>query len=117
MPTIYRFASWLLQEQNSGRAAFSDPQTLAQGLALAKGRADEMRALMQRDPAEFVRRSMPAADIDQFPPQLQSLVEKRVKGRQPDPTVGLPTATFRIRWRTFPLRRLHIHRSRQQPAE
>src|ERR1041385_673969 len=74
LPANAAFASWLLQEQNFGRSAFSDPQTLAQGLALAQTRAQEMRGLMEQDPAEFVRRSMPAADIELLPPQLQPLI-------------------------------------------
>src|SRR4051812_41941071 len=53
-PAGEAFASWLQKEKTFGSVAFTQPQALTLGLNLAMARAQEMRALMEQNPAEFV---------------------------------------------------------------
>ena len=75
-PAAEAFARW--RGQQSGDLA---PGQLATGLQLAQARAREMRVLMEKDPRAFERQAMPSAERARLPRDLQSLVERRVKGR------------------------------------
>src|SRR5437870_2379242 len=67
LPAAEAFAQWLTQQRNLGQRAFTDPQANASGLELARARAHELRALMERDPEELMRRAMPEAERAQLP--------------------------------------------------
>src|SRR5690349_15238560 len=75
LPATESFAQWLEQQRNSGPRGFTNPQETATGLRLAKARAAELRALMEKDPEQFVHRAMPASDREKLPPALQTFVE------------------------------------------
>src|ERR1044071_7115525 len=74
------FARWVRQQSRSGLAQ-NDPQVLASGVELAVERNREMRSLIASDPAEFLRRAMPASERASLPLQIQPLIEQRFKGR------------------------------------
>lgn len=64
-----------------GGAGSLDAQELARGTDLARDRARELRTLMEHDPAAFVRQAMPETERVRLPAAIQTLIEKRVKGR------------------------------------
>src|SRR6267142_740757 len=64
LPANDAFYHWLQNERNQGTTAFGDSQRLAIGTGLAKARAQEMRALITTEPAQFVERAMPSAERD-----------------------------------------------------
>ncbi len=59
----------------------SRPADVTAGVAAARARAAVMRALIERDPAEFVRRALPDAERAQLPAVVREHVEHRVRGR------------------------------------
>src|SRR5262249_13316333 len=81
LPAAAAFEQWAVQERILGPRAFTDTQAVASGLALAQAREQEMRALMERDPQEFVRRAMAETERAQLPLEIRSLIEQRIKGR------------------------------------
>jgi hypothetical protein len=81
LPANEAFVSWLQSERGLGQSAFTRPQTLATGLNLAIARERELRALIEKDPAEFTSRTMSAANRQGIPPQILAHIEKRVQGR------------------------------------
>ena len=74
------FAKWI-QEHRKLDPGLKAEDVLATGTKLAKARAAEMRELMKDNPAAFVRLAMPSRERALLPPQLQSFVERRVKGQ------------------------------------
>src|SRR5713226_2168467 len=50
LPASEAFGAWL--QKNSGPSV-TDPQAVATGMSLAQARSQEMRGLLERDPAEF----------------------------------------------------------------
>jgi hypothetical protein len=81
LPATEAFAKWLSQAQTSPQPAFSDRQTLGGGVSLAQARAQELRALMERDPQEFVRQAMPENQRAALSPQIQPFIEQHLKSR------------------------------------
>ena len=73
------FDSWVEAQRASGR--MNDPSVWARGVELARQRATEMKSLVAADPEAFVRLSMEEGRRAQLPAAIQSLVEKRVRGR------------------------------------
>ena len=81
LPVTDAFAKWLANEVATGAAAFNNPPSLAVGLQLAETRSNAMRTLLEQNPQQFVQLAMPEVERASLPPQLQSLVEHRVRGR------------------------------------
>jgi len=81
LPGVQAFAQWLERHRGPDRSLSADSAALARGLELAQGRGREMRALMERDPEQFIRRAMPEADRVQLPPEFQDVIERPVKAR------------------------------------
>src|SRR5262245_16182330 len=80
LPACEAFRTWLA-EHPPGPNGLADRQELNAALKLARVRALELRALMEADPEQFVRRAMPAAERAQLPLPLQALIERPVKER------------------------------------
>jgi hypothetical protein len=79
LPAHAAFARWVLQ--NVARTNLLPPQAHANGLTLAQSRYTEMRSLLEKNPAEFVRQAFPSTQRAQLPPDIRSLIEERIKGR------------------------------------
>src|SRR6516162_3871129 len=79
-PAHAAFGQWF-QEQAPTAGRVLSPQVQAAGLALAQARNAEMRALLEKDPAGFIRQAMPANERAQLPAELQAQIEERIKGR------------------------------------
>jgi hypothetical protein len=78
-PASDAFGQWVQQNVKTGNTA--GPKALALGLDLAQQRRVEMRRLMEANPQAFLERAMTDGELASLPPQMQPLVEKRVKGR------------------------------------
>jgi hypothetical protein len=75
------FDDWIQKQVRPGKSGLSDLKALAVGVDLALARRMEMQALMEKDPEEFVRESMPMAERVRLPAQLQPFIEQRVRDR------------------------------------
>jgi hypothetical protein len=73
-PADGAFQNWRMAHKTSAG-------DLATGIQLAKQRALEMRALMEKDPQSFVRRALPEAERANLPAEVQAHVERRVQKR------------------------------------
>ena len=80
-PAATEFSQWLAQHRDGSGNVIAADEQIARGLALARARAAEMRALLAVNPEAFVSRAMSGSERDRLPAHMQTLVERRVRGR------------------------------------
>jgi len=78
LPAIVAFTNWKDQIQPGANLK---AEVVATGITLARARNAEMRSLMERDPAEFLRQALPETERAQLPSGIQPLIEQRIKVR------------------------------------